>query len=96
MTLRVSYSIIHTCPMETFTTQESKVYTTLVPAYGRDYKSKKALMDDWNAGKDFMICDMYNKYDGSYINKEQADAAGGTYNIRYKQRTQVAVVKTSK
>lgn len=26
---------------------------TLVPAYGRDYKSKKALMADWEAGKDF-------------------------------------------
>ena len=23
------------------------------PAYGRDYKSKKALIDDWKAGKDF-------------------------------------------
>lgn len=23
------------------------------PAYGRDYKSKKAVLDDWKAGKDF-------------------------------------------
>lgn len=24
-----------------------------VPAYGRDYKSKAAVIADWNAGKDF-------------------------------------------
>lgn len=27
----------------------------IVPAYGRDYKSKKALVADLNAGKDFII-----------------------------------------
>ena len=24
-----------------------------IPAYGRDYKSKSAVLADWNAGKDF-------------------------------------------
>lgn len=28
---------------------------TLTPAYGRDYKSKAALLADWHAGKDFVI-----------------------------------------
>ena len=28
---------------------------TLTPAYGRDYKSKAAVLEDWNAGKDFII-----------------------------------------
>lgn len=28
---------------------------TLVPAYGRDYKSKAALLADWEDGKDFRI-----------------------------------------
>jgi len=28
----------------------------LQPAYGRDYKSKAALLDDWNDGKDFSEC----------------------------------------
>jgi hypothetical protein len=28
---------------------------TLLPAYGRDYKSKAAVLADWNAGKDFRI-----------------------------------------
>lgn len=26
---------------------------SLFPAYGRDYKSAKALLEDWNAGVDF-------------------------------------------
>ena len=28
---------------------------TLVPAYGRDYKSAAAVKADWQAGKDFRI-----------------------------------------
>ena len=28
---------------------------TVIPAYGRDYKSKKALLADWHNGKDFYI-----------------------------------------
>ncbi len=27
----------------------------LVPAYGRDYKSKKALLIDWDSGRYFLI-----------------------------------------
>lgn len=26
---------------------------TVIPAYGRDYKSKAAALKDWNDGKDF-------------------------------------------
>ena len=28
---------------------------TLIPAYGRDYKSAKAALADWASGKDFQI-----------------------------------------
>ena len=28
---------------------------TLIPAYGRDYASAKAVKADWAAGKDFLI-----------------------------------------
>ena len=41
---------------------------TLTPAYGRDYKSKKAVLKDWEAGKDFMINDMFES--ATYINIE--------------------------
>lgn len=32
---------------------------TLVPAYGRDYKSKAVLLADWLAGKDFRIVGIF-------------------------------------
>lgn len=67
-------------------------YLTLVPAYGRDYKSKKELLADWNADKDFLIQDMSSPHDGRYINKSQAER-GTTYNIRYKQLCEICVVK---
>ena len=34
---------------------EKLTYGTLIPAYGRDYKSKKALLEDFNSGKDFYL-----------------------------------------
>ena len=30
------------------------MYLTLLPAYGRDYKSKKLIIDDLNNNKDFL------------------------------------------
>ena len=69
---------------------------TLVPAYGRDYKSKKALLEDWQAGKDFQIADMFSGSDGQTINLQDALTEGlKTVNIRYKRLTQIAVVKVA-
>jgi len=45
---------------------------TLIPAYGRDYKTVKAVKADWLAGKDFLIADMSDRYDGKPINLEDA------------------------
>jgi len=47
--------------------------TTVTPAYGRDYKTAKAALADWNAGKDFIINDISNRWDGKPINKEGAE-----------------------
>lgn len=70
------------------------MYLTLVPAYGRDYKSRKAVLADWEAGKDFLIQDISSPHDGRYINKEDAASLKGTtFNIRYKNFTQICVVK---
>lgn len=38
--------------------------TTLIPGYGRDYKTAKAVKADWKAGKDFIIADIFNPWDG--------------------------------
>ena len=67
-------------------------YLTCVPAYGRDYTSAKAVKSDWNAGKDFKICDLFSGEDGRMINKQDG-REGEVYNIRYKRLTQICVIK---
>lgn len=64
---------------------------TLVPSYGRDYKSKKEVQEAWDGNKDFTINDMSSPNDGSQINKQDA-TKGMTLNIRYKKLTQVHVI----
>jgi hypothetical protein len=71
-------------------------YLILQPAYGRDYKSKKDLLADWDAYKDFQINCFMHPDDGRYINKEDAEKTGGVFNIRYKNLTQVCVIKVTK
>ena len=56
--------------------------TTVIPAYGRDYRSVKDVMADFDANKDFMISDMASRFDGRYINKEQL-SAGDILAVRY-------------
>ena len=66
---------------------------TLTPAYGRDYRSKKAVQTDWDANKDFTICDMSCPDDGRYANKTDLASAGyEEVNIRYKRLANVAVI----
>ena len=66
---------------------------TLVPAYGRDYKSKKDLLADFDGGKDFKIQDISCQWDGSYAGKQElVDNGYKTVNIRYKKLANVAVV----
>ena len=64
-------------------------YMSAVPAYGRDYKSKKEVLAAWNDGKDFLVQDMFS---GGYINKNDKPACV-TLNIRYKNLTQICVIK---
>ena len=43
--------------------------TTVVPAYGRDYKSGAAALLDWDAGKDFIISNAFHQSDGKPCSK---------------------------
>lgn len=61
----------------------------LTPAYGRDYKSKKAVLADFDAGKDFVLSEGFRQ---SYINKEQI-AVGTSVQFRYNGLRNVAVHK---
>jgi hypothetical protein len=65
------------------------------PAYGRDYKSKKAVLADWNAGKDFVILSADSPNMGGYANKEDIDRMGGVQwvNIRYDNNRKVLPLK---
>lgn len=67
-------------------------YLTVIGAYGRDYTSKKEVMADWDAGKDFQIDDMSSRWDGSMINKEQ-QTADMVINVRYKNKRQVCPIR---
>ena len=62
------------------------MYTELVPAYGRDYRTAKAARADWHANKDFIICNLFHPYDGKYINREQV-SPGEKYTLRFCNRT---------
>jgi len=63
---------------------------TVVPAYGRDYNSKSAVLSDWNDKKDFIIQDMFNPYDGKPANK--SDLSGYSVQIRYSRLMKLLVV----
>lgn len=65
------------------------IHGTLVPAYGRDYKSAKALLEDFNNNKDFRI-----EPAGRYINKEDIVREGiKSINARYSNLRKVTVIK---
>lgn len=65
---------------------------TVVPAYGRDYKSKAAVLADYEAGKDFLIQDMFSGADGKYINKEDAVREDVQLKVRYQKLTKVVFI----
>lgn len=57
----------------------------LTPSYGRDYKSKAAVLEAWKSGKDFTIRGLVADA-GRQINIEDANAHGIVeINVRYNQ-----------
>ena len=66
--------------------------TTVTPAYGRDYKSKKAALADWNSNEDFIINDMSNRWDGKPVNKQGAEEGKLSIMIRYDQLRKITKV----
>jgi hypothetical protein len=68
------------------------MFLTLVPAYGRDYKNGKEVQKDWDNNLDFQICDISSRYDGKFINKQDAPV-GNTMKIRFNRRTKVHLIE---
>lgn len=62
---------------------------TLIPAYGRDYKSTKAVKQDWEANKDFQIADISSKWNGSYTSIKDNHKE---VKIRYKRNTKALII----
>ena len=67
--------------------------STLVPAYGRDYKNKKEIIADFTANKDFLL----ESYNGStYINREQVEQLNEReVMVRYSKLMKVTILKFS-
>ena len=61
---------------------------SVLPAYGRDYKSGKEVLEAWQAGKDFVVNDIFSQHDGRLINKDDAPK-GATIVVRFKRNTSV-------
>lgn len=57
---------------------------TVVPAYGRDYKSKKAVIQALEGNLDFRIQDISSEYDGSYVSLGELKGSPYTHiRVRY-------------
>ena len=64
---------------------------TVSAAYGRDFKSKKEILNYWNSNKDFQNLGINNT--SSYINKEDAKKFKvGFLNVRYRNLRNIAVI----
>ena len=68
---------------------------TAIPAYGRDYKSKAAVLTDWESGRDFKLSDF--NFGDAYFSRAEADLLkqrGATHlHIRYSRLEKIAVIQ---
>ena len=65
------------------------MFLTLLPAYGRDYKSKKLIIDDLNNNKDFLESSSLRA-----INKQQFKELNiNSFNVRYDQQRKITNIK---
>ena len=65
------------------------MYLTLLPAYGRDYKSKRLIIDDLNNNKDFLESTSLRA-----INKQQFKELNiSSFNVRYDQQRKITNIK---
>lgn len=63
----------------------------LVPAYGRDYRSKASVEADFRNGKDFRIADISSPDDGRYCSCRDFQK-GTRVTIRYAKLRKVTVI----
>jgi len=74
------------------------VPSSLRPAYGRDYRSKREVQDAWDSYCDFIINDAFHPYAGKKINKTDWLHYFISYPrvfIRYKKLTSIQPIDTT-
>lgn len=64
---------------------------TIIPAYGRDYKTAKAAKADWTNGKDFIISNIFHRYDGKPMSIRDKQP-GEKFIIRFNRLTKITSV----
>ena len=65
------------------------MFLTLLPAYGRDYKSKRVIIDDLNNNKYFLESTSLRA-----INKQQFKELNiSSFNVRYDQQRKITNIK---
>lgn len=79
---------------ETQTTQGKAKMITLLPAYNRDYKSKKEFIEDLKANKDFILVDFTTR---AYANLSDLQAQG-IINVqaKYCKQTKASLINITK
>ena len=67
---------------------------TVRNAYGRDFKSKREILEHYNSNKDFQNLGISS---GAYVNKKDAKRFKvGYLNVRYNNLMKIAVIDVSK
>lgn len=63
---------------------------TVSGAYSRDYKNKKSILEDWLAGKDFVLRSVESR---GNINRQDAEAQHvDGINVRYNNDRNIALI----
>lgn len=62
----------------------------LVPANGRDYRTPVELRRDFEMGRDFLIADMSDPYDGKPVNRASM-SFGDSVRVRYARLTKICM-----
>ena len=67
---------------------------TVRNAYGRDFKSKREILEHYNSNKDFQNLGISS---GAYVNKKDAKRFKVAFlNVRYNNLMKIAVINVSK
>ena len=67
---------------------------TVSNAYGRDFKSKREILEHYNSNKDFQNLGISS---GAYVNKKDAKRFKVAFlNVRYNNLRKIAVINVSK